>query len=129
MKATIPPMTGEEYNFFENNEIIKAYEIDKNYQTTLCEPMDGEPGLLFHEFVFLLGRIASNCVNTSEHISGKLNNFFVEKLNFRKAEMNMALLTYENITKKLYLSDGEEGIFSDEDDEGWESEEEMDEQQ
>jgi len=31
MKATIPPMTTEEYNFFENNEIIKAYEVDKNY--------------------------------------------------------------------------------------------------
>jgi hypothetical protein len=93
----------------------------------MCEPVDGEPGLLFHEFVFLLGRVASNCVNTSDHIAGKLNNFFVEKLNFRKAEMDRAQLTYDNITKKLYLSD-EEGIFSDEDDEGWESEEEMDEQ-
>jgi len=36
-------------------------------------------------------------------------------------------LTYEDITKKMYLSD-DEGIFSDEDEEGWESEEEMDEQ-
>jgi len=59
-------MTGEEYNFFENNEIIKAYEVDKNF----CEPMEGEPGLLFHEFVFLLGRIACNCVTTSATISG-----------------------------------------------------------
>jgi hypothetical protein len=31
LKATIPPMTSEEYNFFENNEIIRAYEGDKNY--------------------------------------------------------------------------------------------------
>jgi hypothetical protein len=31
MKATIPPMTGDEYSFFENNEIIKTYETDKNY--------------------------------------------------------------------------------------------------
>jgi hypothetical protein len=31
LKATIPPMTGEEYNFFENNEIIKTYEQDKNF--------------------------------------------------------------------------------------------------
>lgn len=31
LKATIPPMTGDEYNFFESNEIIRAYEVDKNY--------------------------------------------------------------------------------------------------
>ena len=31
LKATIPPMTGEEYNFFENLEIVRAYEHDKNY--------------------------------------------------------------------------------------------------
>lgn len=31
LKATIPPMTGEEYHFFENNEILRAYEQDKNY--------------------------------------------------------------------------------------------------
>lgn len=129
LKATIPPMTSEEYNFFQNNEVIKAYETDKNYQTTLCEPLDGEPGLLFHEFIFLLGRIACNCVNTSDQISGKLNNFFVEKLQFHPvAESNKAHVTYEDITKRMYMSD-DEGIFSDEDDGGeeWESEEELDE--
>lgn len=78
-------MTGEEYNFFENNEIIKAYEVDKNYQTTLCDPLEGEPGLLFHEFITLLGRIACNCVNTSETMQGKLTDFFIEKLTFRRA--------------------------------------------
>ena len=46
--------------------------------------MHGEPGLLFHEFILMLGRIACNCVNTSDVISGKLVDFFVEKLNFRK---------------------------------------------
>ena len=72
----------------------------------------------------MLGRIASACVNTSEHIGGKLNNFFVEKLNFRKVEVDVAMLTYENITKKLYLSD-EDGIFTDEEGEDdFESEEE-----
>ena len=73
-------MTSEEYQFFEANEIIRAYESDKNYQTTSCEPMEGEPGLLFHEFIFLLGRIACTCVQTSETIGGKLQDFFVEKL-------------------------------------------------
>jgi hypothetical protein len=31
MKSTIPPMTGDEYNFFELNEIIKTYEQDKGF--------------------------------------------------------------------------------------------------
>jgi len=86
IKATIPPMTAEEYAFFEeNHEIIRTYESDKNYQTTQCEPKDGEPGLLFHEFIFVLGRIACNCVNTSDNIAGKLQDFFVEKLGFHKS--------------------------------------------
>lgn len=86
VKATIPPMTAEEYAFFEeNHEIVRTYEADKNYQTTQCEPKMGEPGLLFHEFVFVLGRIACNCVNTSDNIAGKLGDFFVEKLGFHKA--------------------------------------------
>lgn len=71
-------------------------------------------------------------MQTADTISGKLVNFFVEKLQFRKAlDSNKVQLTYEDITKKLYLSD-DEGIFSDEDEDGvaWESEEEveMDEQ-
>jgi hypothetical protein len=123
-------MTGEEYTFFESNDIIKAYEQDKNYQSTLCEPMEGEPGLLFHEFIFVLGRIAANCVNTSDNIAGKLNDFFVEKLNFHRVhDIQKTAVTYDDITRKMYMSD-DEAIFSDEEDEGWESEEgELDENQ
>ena len=96
----------------------------------MCEPLEGEPGLLFHEFIFVLGRIACNCVNTSDNISGKLNDFFVEKLGFHKVlDAQRAHVTYDDITKKMYMSD-DEGIFSDEDDEGWESDEiELDENQ
>lgn len=28
LKATIPPLTSEEYKYFENNEIIRFYELD-----------------------------------------------------------------------------------------------------
>ena len=78
---------------------------------------------MFHEFIFLLGRIAVNCVNTSDNIAGKLNDFFVEKLSFHKvADVQKAQFTYDDITKKLYMSD-DEGIFSDEDEEGWETDE------
>lgn len=53
---------------------------------------------MFHEFIFLLGRIACNCVNTSDSIGGKLQDFFVEKLNFHKVlDQSKALLTYEEI--------------------------------
>lgn len=82
MKATIPPITSEEYNYFEDNQIIKTYEEDKNYQNTLCEPLENEPGLLFHEFIFLLGRIAYNCVNSSPTINGKLHDMFIECFGF-----------------------------------------------
>ena len=30
MKATIPPLTGGESQFFEMNELVQAYETDKN---------------------------------------------------------------------------------------------------
>ncbi len=127
MKATIPPMTGDEYTFFEKNEIIKAYEGDKNFQTTLCEPLEAEPGLLFHEFILLLGRIAWNCISTSETIGGKLTDFFIEKLNFKAvADGDRPILSYDEVAKKLCLSD-DEGIMSDEDEGAWDSEEEMDE--
>lgn len=83
--------------------------------------MEGEPGLLFHEFIFLLGRIACNCVNTSDNISGKLSDFLVEKLSFHKvSDYTKSPITYDDITKKMNLSD-DEAIYSDEDAESWES--------
>ncbi len=100
MKATIPPLTTEENTFFETSEIVKAYESDKNYQTTMCEPIEGEPGLLFHEFLILLGRIALKFVKTSETVSGRLEDFFVEKLNFRK-QTETVQPTYDEVTKRL----------------------------
>jgi len=132
VKATIPPMTAEEYSFFEeNHEMIRTYESDKQFQTTQVEPKEGEPGLLFHEFVFVLGRVASNCVNTSDNIAGKLNDFFVEKLGFHQAQsIQKTGLSYDDVTKRLVQGGSDdEAIFSDEDEEGWESESELDEQQ
>ena len=81
-----------------------------------------------------MGRIACNCVNTSDNIAGKLNDFFVEKLGFhRLLDMQRSHMTYDDVTKK-YAHNGagsdEEDIFSDEEgDEGWETESELDEQQ
>lgn len=83
-----------------------------------------------------MGRIACNCVNTSDNIAGKLNDFFVEKLSFHKSQsITKTILNYDDITRKLAYGGGhhavgsdEEDIFSDEEgDEEWESEEEIDE--
>ena len=45
-------------------------------------PEDGEPGLLFHEFIILLGLIAINCSGTSDIPHVNIENFFVETLGF-----------------------------------------------
>lgn len=84
MKSTIPPLTGDEFIFFDNNEIVAAYENDKNYQSSPVEPLDNEPGLLFHEFVLLLGRICANCKNTQGTVAGNIRDFFEQDL-FRKS--------------------------------------------
>lgn len=83
----------------------------------------------------MLGRIACNCVNTSDSIAGKLNDFFVEKLGFHRAQsITKTPLNYDDVTKRMTYTGGrgsdDEDIFSDEEgDEEWESEEELDEQQ
>ena len=79
----------------------------------------------------MIGRIACNCVNTSDNIAGKLSDFFVEKLSFHKSQsLAKTPLNYDDVTKKLLYSGhgSDEDIFSDEEgDEDWESEGEIDE--
>ena len=54
-------MTNEEYDYLvEQRQLIRIYEQDMNPETSHCEPLPGEPGLLFHEFIFLLAMIALN---------------------------------------------------------------------
>ena len=44
-----------------------------------------EPELHFHEFLFLLGLIAKNCITAKDDsIQTKLQDFYVQKLNFKK---------------------------------------------
>jgi hypothetical protein len=77
LKATIPPITGEEYKFFENNELIRFYETDLASPVSICDPAVGEPSLLFHEFVFLLARIAIIHNKNKGDIAGKIHDLFV----------------------------------------------------
>ena len=39
MEATLPPITNGEKDFYKNNILSKNYDEDKNYQTTVVEPM------------------------------------------------------------------------------------------
>jgi len=61
----------------------KAYDEDKNYQTTMVEPLFDnsgemcEPALHFHEFIFLMGLIAHNAIDSSDSIAGKLQDFYI----------------------------------------------------
>ena len=94
----------------------------------VCEPKKGEPGLLFHEFIFLLSRIAIINVNTSGSISGKLNDFFIEKLGFsRVIDIQRARINFDDVNRRMNQSD-EEGdgdleSGEEEDDEDWDSDE------
>jgi hypothetical protein len=68
MESTLPPITQGEIDYYDNTKLKKEYDDDKNYQTTMVEPMINdkgevmEPALHFHEFLFLLGLIAKNCM-------------------------------------------------------------------
>lgn len=84
VKQTIPPITADEYAYDEKNMLHQIYYQDQNPLATTCEPQAGEPVLLFHEFIFLLGLIAHNCFFSSPYIGAQLEEFFVEKLNFKR---------------------------------------------
>lgn len=85
IRQCITPMTNEEYEYLvENRMLIKVYEKDMNPETSHCEPSPGEPGLLFHEFIFLLAMIALNKDTDVVEASEKIESFFIIKLELTK---------------------------------------------
>jgi len=91
MEQTLPPISNGEQDFYMKGLLRKAYDEDKNYQTTMVEPLYDsitgemcEPALHFHEFLFLMDLIAYNCIDSSDSMSMKLQDFYIQKLNFRK---------------------------------------------
>ena len=53
-----------------------------------------EPSLHFHEFVFLMGLIAKNCIGSNtDSIQSKLQEFYVNTLKFEKVK----IYTYDDI--------------------------------
>lgn len=113
IKATIPPMTNKEYDFFDKFLLVKEYESDQNFTSTSVEPLDGEPDLKFHEFIFCLGRIANITVSSGDTLTDKLTILFIEKLNFEKVEGEVKDIVLQNLEGGL--DNREEGLYSDED--------------
>ena len=82
IKQCITPMTNEEYEYLVEKKMLdKVYRNDNNPDSH-CEPMPGEPGLLFHEFIFLLAMIALNSETLSAVPSEQIEKFLILKLGF-----------------------------------------------
>jgi hypothetical protein len=85
IEQIIPPITQKEYEYLVKDKVLlKIYNEDKSPKDTTCEPIEGEPGFLFHEFIFLLGLIAIHCWNHSSVTATIIEDFFVEKLGFER---------------------------------------------
>ena len=130
MEQTLPPVSNAEMDFYTKQTLRKAYDNDKNYQTTMVEPIRDkntgelqEPVLHFHEFLFLLGLIAYYCIDTSEQMPGKLRDFYIEKLNFRKVAQADYDLNYDEVLQKYERGDPDS--YEDGSDEEWDEEEEF----
>ena len=137
MEITLPPVTNGEQDFYTKKVLAKTYDEDKNYQTTVVEPMLDqhndicEPQLHFHEFVFLLNLIAWNWIEARDTIEKKLNFFYEDKLKFKKpSEQHKDKdLRYEEVLQRtqMEVAPGKQSEASEEemdyDEEEYESEE------
>ena len=74
-------MTNEEYEYLvEKKQLFRVYEQDNN-PNSHCEPQPGEPGLLFHEFIFLLAMIALNSQAVLSPVPHEqIEKYFTQKL-------------------------------------------------
>ena len=75
-------MTNEEYEYMVKKRMLLEVYTNDNNPDSHCEPMEGEPGLLFHEFIFLLAMIALNSTTLSPVPSEQIEQFFKLKLMF-----------------------------------------------
>ena len=51
----------KEHNYFEEEFMLfKVYDNDQNPERSKLNPLDNEPGLLFHEFIFMLALMSLN---------------------------------------------------------------------
>jgi len=76
-------MTLQEHEYMEERKMLfEVYNKDNNPDSHV-EPLPGEPGLLFHEFLFLLSMIALNAETLSPVPHEQIEQFFIQKLEFK----------------------------------------------
>ena len=64
--SVITPLEEAEYVYLvQERKLIEVYNNDNNLDSH-CEPQEGEPGLYFHEFIFLRALIALNAESLAE---------------------------------------------------------------
>jgi len=131
VKQVVTPMDNAEYEYLEVKKmLIEIYNRDNNPDSH-CEPLPGEPGLLFHEFIFLLAMIAMNSETLSPAPHEQIEKFFNQKLQFAQVpKEGREYKTFDWYLEKAQLKAA--GIRPDEDgseDDLWsdgEGEDEMD---
>ena len=82
------PMTLAEHKWMvEQQRLFEVYKSDVNYMESPIERQPKiQPELFFHEFIFLLATIATRKNTSSAKVHNKIENFFIEKLNFKQVE-------------------------------------------
>lgn len=66
--------------------LFKIYQNDVNPHDSMIDKHDDEPKLTFHEFIFLLAVIATRKNTTDVIPANKIENFFVQNLEFEKVD-------------------------------------------
>lgn len=68
----------EEQDFYQERKLVDEFYLDVNPNGKIMQ--DGDPGLLYHEFVLLLARIAMNIYRDEE--ARDLGKLYSLNLNF-----------------------------------------------
>lgn len=103
LKSTIPPITQSEFQYYEEFKLLKTYEdsVQNNYRYI---PSASEPEMLFHEFVFVIGRMAHQTITITDSIDSsiteKMQILLVEKLRFKQVDV-------EDFIRKTYHKEEE----------------------
>ncbi|CAI2359845.1 unnamed protein product [Moneuplotes crassus] len=86
--SILTPLHVEESEYFTDHKLVGQCEGDKKKISSSYEFISGEPEILLHEFLFIIGKIAYKTVIASEAetLEDKLKVFFFEKLKFPSIE-------------------------------------------
>ena len=103
------PMTVAEKTWMDEKEGLKqVYNLDVCPNDSKLQVIDDEPKLMFHEFIFLLAVIATKKNNTDCISAIKIENFFVQNLEFKRIEDQQKFIRqidFDNYDKEFIRED------------------------